>query len=409
MAVFLAAGLVGLSFPAVLRAQGTIQGVVANGTTGRPQPSQEVVLLLPRGGMQRVASATTDANGHFAFPAANVDPASFYLVQAPYQGVDYNAPAHFEADGNAAVNITLYEASAVAPPLRIQSARVVVGIQDKKARVQEMFAVRNESNPPRSYLDPSGTFRFRLSDGAAQPSAAVAGLMNMPLPQPLKPGKGPGEYSLAGALKPGLTVVIVSYEADYSSNQLVLGDSIPYPLSSAELLVSPPGLEVASSLFKPAGTDSETGSDRYVAAGLGAEAKLEARLSGEAGGGEPAAAETGEPQVKVIPNPVTRLAVPMLACVLLLLGWALGVCLAKEWPRLKERGASGAAEKEFEATVGSLFDCLADLDELFAAGKVPEKHYWKERLDLKARLTTSLKKAPTSLLESYAIRHKLSR
>jgi hypothetical protein len=146
-----------------------------------------------------------------------------------------------------------------------------------------------------------------------------------------------------------------------------------------------------------------------VAAALGPEAKLEARLSGEAEGGEPAVAETGEPQVKVLPNPVTRLAVPMLACVLLLLGWALGVCLAKEWPRLKEPGGSGSAEKEFEATVGSLFDCLVDLDELFAAGKVPEKHYWKERLDLKARLTTSLKKAPTSLLESYAIRHKLSR
>jgi hypothetical protein len=52
-----------------------------------------------------------------------------------------------------------------------------------------------------------------------------------------------------------------------------------------------------------------------------------------------------------------------------------------------------------------LFNSLADLDELFATGKIAEKPYWKERLELKARLVAKLKKAPPALLESYAIRH----
>jgi hypothetical protein len=407
--IFLAAVLLLVSLPAVLRAQGSIQGEIGNGTTGKPVANQVVQLLLPRGGMQRVAMVTTDASGRFVFPSANIDPSSFYLVQAAYQGVDYNAPAQFDPEGTATLSITVYDASSSAPPLRIQSARVVVHAQDNKAHVQEMLAVRNASDPPRSYANPEGTFRFRLSPGVAEPNAAVAGLMNMPLPQPVNPGKGRGQYFLQCPLKPGLTIVMVAYDVDYSSNHLALGDSYPYRIDSVELLVSPPSLTVDSPLFKPAGTDADTGSQKYVAAGLKTGTKLEARLSGEAVGGEAAESGQAEAQVKVLPNAVTRLDVPLLVCFLLLLVWALGIRLAKEWPRFKEQRRTSLVQKELETTVDALFNSLADLDELFAAGKVAEKQYWKERLDVKARLMATLKKASPLLLESYATRHTTSR
>jgi hypothetical protein len=406
--IFLAFVLFLASFPAASQAQGRIQGEVVNGTTGQPVANQSVQLLLPRGGMQRVAMATTDAGGRFAFPAAHIDPSSFYLVQAAYQGVDYNAPAQFDPEGTATLSITVYDASSSAPPLRIQSARVVVHAQGSLAHVQEMLAVRNASDPPRSYANPNGTFRFRLSNGTAEPNAAVAGLMNMPLPQPVNRGKGPGEYFLQCPLKPGLTIVMVAYDVDYSSNHLELSDSYPFPIDSAELLVSPQSLTVDSPLFKPAGSDADTGSQRYVATGLKNGTKLEARLSGEAVGLEQAESGPGEGQVKVLPNPLGRLYVPLLACFLLLLLWALGVRLAKEWPRFKGQRRTSSVQKELEASADALFNSLADLDELFAAGKVAEKQYWKERLDLKARLMATLKKASPLLLESYATRRTSS-
>jgi hypothetical protein len=412
--VSLASVLLLVSLPAVLLAQGRIQGAVANGTNGQPVANQTVQLLLPRGGMQRVASVTTDASGRFVFPSANIDPTSFYLVQAAYQGVDYNAPAQFDPQGTANISITVYDSSESAPPLRIQSARVVVHAQGSKAHVQEMFAIRNASDPPRSYANPKGTFHFHLSPRIAEPNAAVAGLMNMPLPQPVNAGKGPGEYFLQYPLKPGVTVVMVAYDVDYSSNHLALGDSYPYPIANAELLVSPPSLTVDSPLFKPAGADPETASQRYVAAGMEPGTKLEARLSGEAQGGEAKggeAAEAGaaEAQVKILPNPITRLEVPLLACFLLVLLWAFGIRLAKEWPRFKEQRKTSSVQKELAATADALFNSLADLDELFAAGKIAENQYWKERLDLKARLMATLKKASPLLLESYATRHTSSR
>ncbi|MGA9058299.1 MAG: hypothetical protein WB763_17510 [Terriglobia bacterium] len=407
--IFLASHLLLVSLPAALQAQGRIQGQVWNGTTDKQVSNQAVQLLLPRGGMQRVATTTTDVRGRFVFPSANIDPSSFYLVQAAYQGVDYNAPAQFDPEGTATVSITVYDANSSAPPLRIQSARVVVQAQGNKAHVQEMFAVRNPSNPPRSYANPEGTFHFRLSPGRGQPNAAVAGLMNMPLPQPVNPGKGPGEYFLRYPLKPGLTIVMIAYDVDYSSKHLSLGDSYPYPIDSAELLVSPASLTVDSALFKAAGGDADTGSQKYVAAGLQNGTKLEARLSGEATRGEQAELGQGDAQVKILPNPITRLEVPLLACFLLALLWALGIRLAKEWPRFQEQLKASPVQKELESEVDALFNSLADLDELFAAGKVAEKQYWKERLDLKARLLATLKKASPSLLDSYVTRHTSSR
>jgi hypothetical protein len=407
--ILLASHMLLVSLPAALRAQARIQGQVANGTMGNPVANQAVQLLLPRGGMQRVATATTDVNGRFVFPSANIDTSSFYLVQAAYQGVDYNAAAQFDPEGTANVSITVYDANSSAPPLRIQSARVVIQAQGNKAHVQEMFAVRNPSDPPRSYANPDGTFRFRLSPGKGEPTAAVAGLMNMPLPQPVNAEKGPGEYFLRTPLKPGLTIVMIAYDVDYSSKLLSLGDSYPYPIDNAELLVSPPSLTVDSALFKAAGADADTGSQKYVAAGLQKGTKLEARLSGEAVGGEAADSGQGEGQVKVLPNSVTRLDVPLLACFLLALLWALGIRLAKEWPRFQEQLKASPVQKELESKVDALFNSLADLDELYAAGKVAEKQYWKERLDLKARLLATLKKASPSLLESYVTRHISSR
>ena len=102
---------------------------------------------------------------------------------------------------------------------------------------------------------------------------------------------------------------------------------------------------------------------------------------------------------------MTRMGGLLLACFLLVLLWGLGVRVAKEWPKWKAQQSASQLQKALEAEVEKLFNSLADLDELFAAGKIAEKPYWKERLELKARLVATLKKAPPALLESYAIRH----
>ncbi len=396
--------LLGLVAPVVLRAQGKVEGQILNGTVNQPVQNQEVRLLAPRQGMQQVATASTDVNGRFVMALGGIDPSAFLLLETRFQGVAYHAPAQFDSTGAATVNLTVYESSRSESALRIQSLRILVRTEGAKLRVQEEYDVLNSSEPPRALVNPEGTFRFRLSPGASEPAVAVAGLMNMPLPQTAEPGKSSGEFSIRYPLKPGITGVTVSYEADYTASRFVLGDRVSYPIDGAEVYVSPSSLTVESAVFKPAGIDASNGIQKLEARNLRRDAPLELQVAGEAPAGAPSEAGQTTGEVKVVPNSMTRLGVPLLACFLLVLSWALGVRVAKEWPRWHERRGGGPKQKQLQVKVEALFNSLADLDELFASRKIAEGKYWKERLELKAKLVATLKKAPPSLLESYATR-----
>ena len=235
--------------------------------------------------------------------------------------------------------------------------------------------------------------------------------MNMPLPQPVNPGKGPGDFYIQYPLKPGLTVMMVAYDGDYASNKLDLADSVAYPIDSVELLVSPSSLTVDSPLFKAAGADAETGSQKYLAESVPPNAQLAASLSGEAAAAklrraEPPAQPPAGREVKTLPNSMTRMG--GLAARLLPAGSAVGTGRARHQGMAQVESSNRAPASCRRCWRRKWRTCLiliADLDELFAAGKITEKPYWKERLELKARLVAKLKKAPPALLESYAIRH----
>jgi len=378
-----------------------MKGTVTNGTTGKPVPNQLVQLMVPRNGMQEVATAKTDAAGRFALTPPADGSAPFFLVQTVFQDVNYRV----RISGSTSADMMVYDATSVPPPLRIKSARILVNAEGQKVHVQELFAVENTAQPARTFANSDGTFYFHLGEGAGDPTAAVAGQMNMPIPQAVQDGKSPREFSINYALQPGVTVVMVAYDADYSAGKFTLRDMVDYPIGQLELRVSPPSITVDSSVFKAAGVDSSSGEQTLRAESLTSGTALEASVSGDAAPNTAPEAAQGEGEIKTVPNSMARLGLALLACFLLILLWALGVRLAREWPRWKDRQSSSPAQKELEAKVDGLLNSLADLDELFAAGKVQEKSYWKERLELKAKIVTILKKSSPALLEPYATRH----
>lgn len=384
--------------------QGRVEGTVANGTTKRPVAGLEVRLLQPRQGMQQVGVIKTDAEGRFVF-ATGIDPGAFYLLQAEFQGVHYPVAVQFEPSGTASVNLAVYETTKSDSNLKIQALRMLVRAEGTKVRVQEEYLVENASDPPRAYVNSSGTFRFRLSPGAGEPTVAVTGLMNMALPQSAASGKAPGEFFIRYPMKPGVTTVSVAYETDYSANNLPLSESNPFPIDLVELYVSPSNLTVTSPVLKPAGLDPTSDVQKLEARNLPRDALIDFRVAGEAAPSAQSEIGPTGAEIKSGPNSMSRLGVHLLVCFLLVLLWALGVRVAKEWPQWMERRGQSPVQKQLAAEVDDLLNSLADLDELFASRKIPEKKYWKERLELKARLVAILKKAPPSLLESYATRN----
>lgn len=189
---------------------------------------------------------------------------------------------------------------------------------------------------------------------------------------------------------------MVAYNADYE-DKLSLADSVPYPIERAELFVSPPDLTVTSTLFSPAGKDAETGSEKLEAQKLAAGARFTAEITGQAAPASQEASSDQEEsqQVKVVPDSVSAVGIPLLLCFLLVLLWALGIRAAKEYPRWKAKQQGSPVQKKFQAKMETILNSIADLDELFASGKIAEKQYWKERLELKAKATAILKKEPS--------------
>jgi 5-hydroxyisourate hydrolase-like protein (transthyretin family) len=396
--------LCGLLTAPFLQAQTRLEGRLMNGTTGQPVAHHTVQLLAPRGGMQQVASASTDAEGRFTFALTKSDSNAFYLLQAVFQGVNYHLSVQAESEAAQQADLTVYEPTSTPPRVRIQSARIIIHAEGERARVQELFALQNLAQPPRTYVNPDGTFRFRLGSAAGDPSAAVAGQMNIPIPQSVQDGKSPGEFYINYPLKPGLTGIMVAYDADYRSQQFALRDQVEYPIDQLELQVFPSTLAVESRRFESLGVDTVNGIRKFAAQNLPSQAVLEARVSGEAAPSSDSAGEASGGGVRTVPTSLTRLGVPLLVCFLLVLLWALGVRTAREYVAWKERGPASATHKQLESKLEALLNALADLDELHAAGKVVEKSYWKERLELKAKVVAILKKNP-ALLEPYAARH----
>jgi hypothetical protein len=385
-----------------------IEGQVSNGTTKRPLANQKVDVISPRGGMAIVGGATTDGSGHFVIDDGRIGTNGFYLLQTTYEGVDYNAPVKFGPGGSATVDVTAYESTTREPALRIGSARVIVRAEGSQAHIQELFAVENPLQ--KAYRNPKGTFLFHILPSVENPTVAAIGLMNMPLPQSPEKGKKAGDFYITYPLKPGMNVMMVAYNTDYTSQQLTLDDSVAYPISRAQLFVIPPTLTVKSKLFSPGGTDSQTGAQVYEASELKADAPLGVHMAGEPGAAtEEASAggqeeEQSQAQVKVVPDSITSVGIPLLLCFLLTLLWALGIRVAKEWPRWKAKQTGSPVQQQFQAKMDTLINSIADIDELFATSKIAEKQYWKERLDLKAKAVAILKAGPSTKSKPYASR-----
>lgn len=383
-----------------------IEGRVMNGTLNRPVANAKVLLLSPRPqeGMKLIASVIAGPDGRFVLAQGDSDPGMFYLLQVNSGDVPYHFPVQFDSTGKATVEATVYDSTRSDSALRVALLRILVEASGDKIQVQQEYQVENDSRPPRAYADAEGTFRFRLPPHVSQPSVAVAGLLNMQIPQTPTPGQSAGEFMLHYPFKPGPTQVTVRYQTDYTTSEFAMTGQVPYPVDRVELYVMPANLAVQSSVFKAAGSDRARDIQKFEADKLSRGAALEARLSGEAVPSPQTQSEQPDSQVKVVPNSMTRLGVPLLACFLLVLLWALGIRMGKDWERWKSQNPSSPMRKQFEAKAEALLNSLADLDELFEAGKIEKKQYWKERLELKAKLMAILKKGPPSLRESYATR-----
>jgi hypothetical protein len=268
---------------------GTVHGTVKNGTTGKPAPGVQVMLIQLQGGMQPVANAQSDAQGQFTFdnPNLGVQP---MLVRAVYRGINFHQPV---PPGKGDVEIAVYEPTKDPKAIAVTTRVVFFQPNGTTLIVGEEYSLQNDTKPPEAYFRADGNFEFSVPDGAQLQQVAASGPAGMPVVQaPIDKSKG--HFAIAYAFRPGENTVRYSYEIPYPNNSAAI--KIPPSAYGATrlLVVAPPSVQIAGEGLQAGG--QEQGMAIYGRENLAANATVAVNVSGTAPPpGANGAADQGQP------------------------------------------------------------------------------------------------------------------
>jgi hypothetical protein len=188
-----------------------ITGTVNNKTTGKPAAGDDVTLLKLTGGMLEVGRTKTDAAGNFTLKFPD-DPNTPHLVRVNHQNVNYHRTA---PPGTTSVELDVYDVSE-----NVNGINRTMDVSRYEAdattlRVTRFFAVRNESNPPRTQLKPNN-FEIDIPENATIEDSIAAGPGSMPVNSTPVPTGTKGHYAFLFPLRPGETQFQIAYTIPYS-------------------------------------------------------------------------------------------------------------------------------------------------------------------------------------------------
>jgi hypothetical protein len=215
-----------------------ITGTVTNGTTGKPAVGDDVTLLSLSQGMQEVGSGKTDARGEFSLTAPT-DKGVPHMVRVTHGGVNYFPQGGPLMPGATTAQVTVYDTAKKIDGLS-QTVEVDRYQSDgTQLQVISLFAVRNESKPPRTF-DAERTFEFVLPEGATVDSGLAKGPGGQPINNQPSQAGAKNRYAFSFPLKPGETQFQVSYHLPYSGQ----ASFSPKPLADIEhfVVMTSPGM-----------------------------------------------------------------------------------------------------------------------------------------------------------------------
>ncbi|MGH9729888.1 MAG: carboxypeptidase regulatory-like domain-containing protein [Candidatus Acidiferrales bacterium] len=265
-------------------AASTVSGTVNNATKNAPVGGAQVILLQLQGGMQPVATTKTDASGHFTI-TNNALGSGPMLLRVPYKGVLYHEPI---TPGTTTATVTVYEPTTDAHSFAVTTRAIVLQPKGSDLLIGEEYTIQNQTHPPVAYYLKDGTFKFQLPQGGQLNQVSAWGATGMPVIQGTI-DKGKGVEAVDWPFRPGDNGVRLSYQLPYTSNQATIRTSSLYNVQRV-LLIVPPGLQVSSPGFSPAGT--EQGYDIYTRDSVAANAPFTISVSGTASA--PASADNSQ-------------------------------------------------------------------------------------------------------------------
>jgi hypothetical protein len=244
---------------AIAPAFAAVDGVIVNGATGKPEPNTLVMLIQPtQAGMKNLGTTKSDADGKFSFD--NDDASGPRLIQAIYQGVQYNkmVPPGMPSTG---IQVPVYPSTNKAGTAKVTQHFIVLQPGGKDMTVSE--GLLYEGPPDATYNDPvKGSVRFYVPpDAQGLGSVTVNPAGGMPIQRPALRTKEPGVYKVDYPIHPGETRFDINYTVPMA-NPMIFTDKEIHPEASSNLVV-PSGVMAKSDDLELAGTEPKTQASIY--------------------------------------------------------------------------------------------------------------------------------------------------
>lgn len=355
----------------------TIQGVVVNGTAGATVPKGLTITLDVVNAKHQVLaeqSVSTDTAGRFSFTSVPVDPQATYVVSTDYAGVPYTTmlpkPSPNARQAPTA-RLEIFESTNSAAHLRVDSVDWLLGTinpRTEQALILETLTVTNGDD--RTFVgdhrgDPGSatpgilprTLRLRLPDGASDFHVELGLDPSFLLPVA-------GGYVDTEPVLPGQHQIAFTFRIGYSEGVAELRTQLTYPTAKVHFL-APNGLGFRSDHLANQGVTKLQGHNYRV---LGAD-----NLSPDT---VVTVDVVGLPEI-----PADRLN-PTMIRIGGLIVIALGILGAVYLSLRRPKTHSGQSLDQRHA----LLLAMAELDEQYAAGKLDESSYQRERAEKKRRL-----------------------
>lgn len=381
----------GLGPVALAQGTGTLEGAVVNGTAGGPAVGAglPVTLHLLQGDSElKVLETTTDASGAFRFEGLDTDANLAYLPEVVYLEVPYRSDAlRFGAGQTSlAATLTVYELSGDDSTIRLDSVHMIAESFGQVLRITEIHLFGNSGD--RTYVGADSTGDKRATLFIPLPENAVGlafgedtppdrfvevegGLMDT---QPVPPGQ---EASLA----------FFSYHLPVSGETVPLERRFAYPVTTLNVLVAQPGLNLQSSQLTSMGPESFQGQQYqfYGTGDLAADAPLSMEFVpvAEAAGGQAleSTPPTGADSAGSVPAKSSQGLLRWIGFGLAALA-VVGAAVSALATRRPAPDAVAGPNLAADPKVRRLLLDLAELEEAYAAGQVEEAAYERQRADL---------------------------
>lgn len=368
-----------LSIPS-LYAQGN--GVVEGRLINRTNPSivakgVDLDVVGLGGGMRILKSATTDQAGKFRVDGLPTDMP--VLIRANYQSVNYNERVNFDTAGKAFVEVPIYETTTSMSGIHTQDVRLGIQLNGDQLGVLETWSFNNQTNPPRSYMNMEGNFRFSKPAGILEPPklSALGPGAAMPLRESaLESADGQTYYNLYG-LRPGTTTIEADESLPYKDKSYTFRKKFYYDVNSYQIAVIPQDMSVSGEGLTKVQSDAQRNFSLYQGGPVKAGTEVVWTISGGTPLPEPAAESSGESKVKPMPTEIGRSS--LIIGPLLLIGFVVVLWLAVN--AMPEAGVAGQDSriKELRARRDQLLSFLANLDHRAEIQAIDQRDYRTRR------------------------------